>query len=322
MPTATIAEIDAVVAGATAPGQLPDHSWPRTPMWPRCTDASDAPGPWQVWTFQQYAEQVARAAAGLLHLGVAPGERVLLMMRNRPDFHWFDLAAQFLRATPVSIYNSSSPEEMQYLAHHAEAEIAIVEDAGFLERLLEVRDELPALRHIFVIDPPAGGCPDGVLPASELLDHGPADLAAAGRRHVTRRHRHADLHQRHHRPAEGRDDQPVQRRVHGRVAPSVHRLRRLRRQASRELPADGAHRRADDEPLPGCRAGLQRVLLPRCRPAVAAPHRRAPAADVRRAAGVGEDPQRRQRGACRRPCAAGCLRRRRRRGAGHPPGAA
>ena len=41
---------------------------------------------------------------------------MLLMMRNRPDFHWFDLAAQFLRATPVSIYNSSSPEEIQYLA--------------------------------------------------------------------------------------------------------------------------------------------------------------------------------------------------------------
>ena len=59
------------------------------------------------------------------------------MMRNRPEFHWFDLAAQFLRATPVSIYNSSSPEEIQYLAEHAGAEIAIVEDAGFLERLLE-----------------------------------------------------------------------------------------------------------------------------------------------------------------------------------------
>ena len=51
-----------------------------------------------------------------------------------PEFHWFDLAAQFLRATPVSIYNSSSPEEIQYLADHAGAEIAIVEDTSFLER--------------------------------------------------------------------------------------------------------------------------------------------------------------------------------------------
>ena len=58
------------------------------------------------------------------------------MMRNRPDFHWFDAEVQFLRATPVSIYNSSSPEEIQYLAGHAEARVAIVEDAGFLERIL------------------------------------------------------------------------------------------------------------------------------------------------------------------------------------------
>ena len=81
------------------------------------------------------------------------------MMRNRPDFHWFDLAAQFLRATPVSIYNSSSPEEIQYLAAHAEAEIAIVENAAFLDRLLKVRDELPTLQQIYVIDPPVGGLP-------------------------------------------------------------------------------------------------------------------------------------------------------------------
>ena len=43
------------------------------------------------------------------------------MMRNRPEFHWLDLAAQFVRATPVSIYNSSSPEELAYLAEHSEA---------------------------------------------------------------------------------------------------------------------------------------------------------------------------------------------------------
>ncbi|MCU1361181.1 MAG: Long-chain-fatty-acid--CoA ligase [Ilumatobacteraceae bacterium] len=135
-------------------------------------------GGWNTWTFGQYADQVATTAAGLRHAGVDRGHRVLLMMRNRPDFHWFDMAIQFLRATPVSIYNSSAPEEVQYLAEHAEAEIAIVEDVGYLERLLKVRADLPALRRIYVIDPPAGGCPDGVSPASELMAHGSADLPA------------------------------------------------------------------------------------------------------------------------------------------------
>ncbi len=136
-------------------------------------------GGWDVWTYEQYAEHVARAAAGLRDAGLRQDQRLLLMMRNRPDFHWFDSAAQFLRATPVSIYNSSSPEEIQYLAEHAEAEMAVVEDEGFLDRILKVRDELPMLRSIYVLHPPEGPLPDGVHPASELMDVTGLDLDEA-----------------------------------------------------------------------------------------------------------------------------------------------
>jgi long-chain acyl-CoA synthetase len=173
-------EINALVTGHTAPTRflqlLADH--PDAPALRQMR--GDQPGDWATWTFAQYADLAARAATGLLAAGVRAGERVLLMMRNRPDFHWFDLAAQFVRATPVSIYNSSSPDEIQYLAAHAEAEVAIVEDAGFLERILKVRGELPDLQQIYVIDPPTGDLPAGVLPASALIDHPAADLTALG----------------------------------------------------------------------------------------------------------------------------------------------
>ena len=129
MPSISIEEINQAVANTSAPQlflklaaehpELPAlHSW-----------KADAPGAWNVWTMGDYAATTAKAVAGLQHAGLVPGERILLMMRNRPEFHWFDLAAQFLRATSVSIYNSSSPEEIQYLAAHAGAGIAIVEDA-------------------------------------------------------------------------------------------------------------------------------------------------------------------------------------------------
>jgi long-chain acyl-CoA synthetase len=178
MAHATIADIDNEVRGLTGPQQFLRlaHEHPDLPA--LHSMKNDAPGQWDVFTLRQYADLTARAAAGLQATGVSAGERVLLMMRNRPDFHWFDLAAQFVRATPVSIYNSSSPEEIQYLAHHAEAEIAIVEDAGFLDRLLKVRDELPNLQQIFVLHPPEADLPTGVLPADSLLGHGSADLDA------------------------------------------------------------------------------------------------------------------------------------------------
>jgi long-chain acyl-CoA synthetase len=175
MTWASIAEITDAVAGTTAVtgflatvDRRPDAVAlrRRTPQ-----------GEEQEWTWAEVADRVARAAAGLAAAGVRPGDRVLLLMRNRPEFHWFDLAVQLRRAVPVSIYNSSSPEEIQYLAHHAEAGVAIVEDAGFAERVLAVHDELPLLRACYVIEPPipTGGI---VRPAADLLEGDPADLRA------------------------------------------------------------------------------------------------------------------------------------------------
>lgn len=171
----TAAEIDARNAGLTVPKMFLRQR-DEQPDFPLLNSMKDGDG-WNTWTVSQVADLAAATAAGLRADGVEPGERVLLMMRNRPDFHWLDLGAQFVRATPVSIYNSSSPEEIEYLAGHAEARIAIVEDDGFLQRMLKVRGELPRLEKIYVIEPPAGDLPDGVRPVSELMSHGHADLA-------------------------------------------------------------------------------------------------------------------------------------------------
>ena len=178
----TIDELHAKVAGQTVPtrflalaAERPDAVFLRS----MATAPGSNPVGWNTFTLAEVRALAARTAAGLQALDVEPGERVMLMMRNRPDFHWLDLGAQFVRATPVSIYNSSSGEEIQYLASHAEARVIIVEDAGFLARLMEIRDELPLLEHIFVIE--AGDdLPDGVRPVAELLAHGEADLDTLG----------------------------------------------------------------------------------------------------------------------------------------------
>lgn len=177
MPYASIEEIEQVVAGQTAPRAFLEVAGKHADVVALRAMAGEEPGAWKEWTFAEYRDLVARAAAGLQQYGVQPGDRVLLMMRNRPDFHWFDAAVQFLRATGVSIYNSSSPEEIAYLAGHAEAKIVILEDEGFLERFLKVRGELPLIEHIFVIRPPEV-LPEGVQAAGELLARGEADLAA------------------------------------------------------------------------------------------------------------------------------------------------
>jgi len=133
---------------------------------------------WQEWTWAELGDRACRVAGALQHLGVRPQDRVVLMMRNRSEFYVADLACMLVGATPVSIYNSSAPEQVQYLAHHCGAVAAIVEDADYLERILKVRDELPDLAHLAVIDDD-GRAPDDVLRLAELLGSAPLDLDEA-----------------------------------------------------------------------------------------------------------------------------------------------
>jgi long-chain acyl-CoA synthetase len=140
--------------------------------------ARDGAG-WVELTWAEVADRVSRLAGAFRRLGLESGDRALLFLRNRPEFHLVDLAALTLRATPVSIYNSSAPEQVRYLAAHSQARIAVVDDIGFLERLLKVRDELPDLRAVVVLDDPGELAPDGVLHLADLYADEPVDLAAA-----------------------------------------------------------------------------------------------------------------------------------------------
>ena len=133
-------------------------------------------------TWAEYADQACRVAGASPALGVQPGERVVLMMRNRPEFHPSDVGVMLAGATPISIYNSSSPEQIEYLASHSEAVAAIVGDVGMLERFLKVRSELPDLRHLILIDDPDGLAPSerrSLLPSCSAPTPSTSTTAAA-----------------------------------------------------------------------------------------------------------------------------------------------
>jgi long-chain acyl-CoA synthetase len=130
-------------------------------------------------TFAGYAERAVRVAAGLGVLGVGPGTRVAMLIGNRPEFHVADMAVLLAGATPISIYNSSSPEQIAFLAHHCRAEVIVVEHREYLDRVLAVRNRLPDLRHVAVVEDPDGGASEGVVRWDDLLDAAPLDLETA-----------------------------------------------------------------------------------------------------------------------------------------------
>ncbi len=137
----------------------------------------DSSGDWQSSSLEELAALTAQLTAALKDLGVGHGDTVVMMIRNRPEFHALDLAVLFCGATPVSIYNSSAPEQVEYVVNDCKAKVAIVEDTGFLERFLKVRAALPTLEQIVLIDPSdlAG---DDIIRYEDLAAFEPADLAA------------------------------------------------------------------------------------------------------------------------------------------------
>jgi long-subunit acyl-CoA synthetase (AMP-forming) len=103
-------------------------------------------------TWGQYSARVKRLAGGLAALGVGPGDTVGFMLTNRPEFHLLDTAAMHLGATPFSIYNTSSPEQIAYLLTDAANRVMIVE-AAFMDRVGEVLvGGENSLEHLVVLD--------------------------------------------------------------------------------------------------------------------------------------------------------------------------
>lgn len=169
----TSEQISAAVAGQTIPSQflktVEAHRDRVALTWQK------PDGSWGQWTFGEYADLVARVAAGLRARGLEPGKRMVLMVRNTPEFHVLDMAAYFCGATPVSIYNSSSAEQVAYLTKHSEACLAIAEDEGFAQRFTAVRGRLPALTQLGVVRDGAAGAD---FTWNQLVESEPIDLAA------------------------------------------------------------------------------------------------------------------------------------------------
>jgi long-chain acyl-CoA synthetase len=123
------------------------------------------------WTWAEYADRACRLAAAFRALGVRRGDRVALMLRNRPEFHVADMAVLLAGGTPVSIYNSSPPDRIAYVLRHAAIRLAVVEDV-FADRFAAARRDAPELTGVVGV----GDAGDHSL--ADLLSTDPVDLEA------------------------------------------------------------------------------------------------------------------------------------------------
>ena len=95
-------------------------------------------------TWAEYADKVRRTAAGLAGLGLERGDAMAIMLTNRPEFHWFDAAALHLGATPFSIYNTYTAEQVEHQLKDSGARIVVTEKA--------FADRIRGVEHVIVVD--------------------------------------------------------------------------------------------------------------------------------------------------------------------------
>ncbi len=112
-------------------------------------------GAWQDVTYAQLADVVQEIALGLIDLGVEAGERVCILANTRPEWSYADLAATSIGTVVVPIYQTNSPEECVWVISDSDGCAIVCEDASQLAKIAAVRERLPHLRTVIVIDPPS-----------------------------------------------------------------------------------------------------------------------------------------------------------------------
>ena len=112
---------------------------------------------WVEASYNELGEVVKEVALGLVDLGIQPGDKVSILAHTRPE--WTHACFGILTAggTLVTIYQTNSPEECQYVLEHSDSRAIFVEDAEQLAKVREVEDSCPELEHVIVMEPGGRG---------------------------------------------------------------------------------------------------------------------------------------------------------------------
>jgi long-subunit acyl-CoA synthetase (AMP-forming) len=141
-------------------------------------------GVWEETTYAEYARRAASIGIGLVELGVGSGDHVAIASENRPEWLFVDVAVQGIGASTVGLSPAAPEEDLCRALGATGATAVVVEDEFQLDKVLAVRSELPALRHVIVLEMPSGLTGPGVVSLASVELAGSADRGEAWRQRV------------------------------------------------------------------------------------------------------------------------------------------
>jgi long-chain acyl-CoA synthetase len=105
-------------------------------------------GIWQSYNWQDYFSNVKYLALGLLSLGFQPGNKLLIVGENSPEWYFAEVAAQCNRGVSVGLYSDLSAAEVEYVARDCAAEFAMVGDEEQADKIVQTIERLPNLKTV------------------------------------------------------------------------------------------------------------------------------------------------------------------------------
>ncbi|HYN35584.1 MAG TPA: long-chain fatty acid--CoA ligase [Actinomycetota bacterium] len=109
-------------------------------------------GDWKDITWRDYGNSVKRAGKGLLALGLKNGDKMALLAGNRPEWHIADIGCMSTGVATAPVYITNSPDQVRHVIEDSDSKVAVVENPDQLEKILKVREQLPALQKVVVFE--------------------------------------------------------------------------------------------------------------------------------------------------------------------------
>jgi long-chain acyl-CoA synthetase len=142
-----------------APVRKPNSNTIPRLLWQRVNEMTNRPamrekqyGIWKNITWREYGEKVKWVALGLIELGLKKEDKVAIISENNPEWLYTDLGTQCAGGISVGIYTTNTPNQVEYVVSHSQAKFYICENEEQLDKILEVRDRLPDLEKIIIMD--------------------------------------------------------------------------------------------------------------------------------------------------------------------------
>ena len=109
-------------------------------------------GIWQRVTWRDYWDHVCFFALGLKKFGLKKGDKLSILGDNCREWLYADLAAQCASAVTVGIYPTDVASQIKYVLENSESRFVVAKDQEQVDKILEVKDDLPLLKKIIVVD--------------------------------------------------------------------------------------------------------------------------------------------------------------------------